>query len=164
VIGIELSITFKEQVSLAGDGLNPVSSVLITLPPGYINRAQVDADIVQTGDQNLIIQSVDFTHQTYIVINLNRAALYLPGTYGFRFPVLSPSQTPSFNIWKLSLCAADGECSSPDSDGVIVTFPYMGFAMGATNPLTAVLVTNDAGRMLQTTLALAIAFFSLIIV
>lgn len=63
----------------------------------------------------------------------------LAQTYEFTFPVLIPSQLPSYNLWTVSLCAEDrtvtgdkvaAPCTTIHDKSVRVTFPIPGFHFG----------------------------------
>ena len=138
-MGIEVTLFLNQRVSIASDGLVPIASINISFPETFLNMAQLEIDVIQTGDFESIVSSVDISHPTYIVLYVERTSPLLEGQYGFRFPVQVPYQIPPVNIWRVSLCSSNSSCSDP-----IVTIPYAGFVIGESNPLTLIHTTSAA--------------------
>jgi hypothetical protein len=134
ILGVEMSFVINQQISIGLDGKNPVSHILVILPSGFVHRIELESDVSETGGDSSIVSSIDMSRPDRLIIALDTSGSFAEGSYGFRFPVWVPAQTPRVNVWTLSFCA--GTCIDRIDNTVIATFPYTGFGIGQTNPLT----------------------------
>jgi len=162
-MGVELTFVLNQQIGISGDGLVPLSAILITFPETFVNRTEMESDVVQTGDKDAIIDSIDYTHQGCVVINLKRESAIPAGTYGFRFPVWVPSQIAPYNVWKLSFCFGNTTCQDPSDAAVAATLPYPGFLIGESNPLTLAMITSSAEKTIVSSFLAAIFAIGLMV-
>lgn len=162
-MGVEIGFTFSQQVNLGGDGLNPVSSILIRFPTSFVSAVEVAGDIVEINTATPILHQVDFTHPDYIRISIDPTQKISQGDYAFRFPVHVPAQLPSINIWYVVVCGGQGICTTPTDPGVTTSLPIAGFLDGQVHPNTGAEVASIATRKSATILSLIIVFSSLLL-
>ncbi|KAF4662280.1 protein arginine methyltransferase 10 [Perkinsus chesapeaki] len=138
-LGVEVRFEFLQQVIPDTSGVIAVTSVLITLPPGFIHAVEHTSDVLNL--QNFPVDTtldkwVDFTKMDRLLIHVLPTENILKMEYWFRFPVYVPSQMPSDNIWFVSFCGRSGGCSSIRDSGVLATLPIGGFDIGDVHPNT----------------------------
>lgn len=143
-MGIEIRFQFLQQVVPIDDSI-PISVILITFPPGFVNAVNSTSDVLNL--KNLPVYStsgvwVDFTKIDSLSISLAQNTIIPKSEFWIRFPVYTPPQMDPDNIWYISFCGHTGGCTSPTDSGVIVTLPIGGFDIGDVNQQTILLTPS----------------------
>jgi hypothetical protein len=157
ILGVQINFVFRQPVSVNSNGTNPIYSFLISLPTLFENAIKLPSDFINN-NTHLAITSVDYNHTNYLVVYTDRRQKIDAGQYGFRFPVRVPYQVASDNVWYLSLCGDQGECTGIDSAGIITTIPIAGFAIGDDNPYTRIEQVKGGGMTANIRWLLALLF------
>lgn len=153
---VTLGFDVKESTSSHGEELRrEIGEILINFPESFIHnidrlswvtvsRTDETGSTIHPG-MMLTEKWLDFTQKDRIRISLmTPPGLIQIGTYQFSFPVTVPPQMPSYNIWTVSLCKANGGCITSSDSSVIITFPVPGFAIGEIHPDSGRRESSDA--------------------
>eukprot|EP00928_Gymnodinium_smaydae_P087582 TRINITY_DN7182_c0_g2_i1.p1 TRINITY_DN7182_c0_g2~~TRINITY_DN7182_c0_g2_i1.p1 ORF type:complete len:1549 (+),score=405.83 TRINITY_DN7182_c0_g2_i1:4012-8658(+) len=141
-----VTIGFQALESLPDPIIAPeqqISEVLITLPVGFIHLVENVNDFTVVNEDMPLRKGawLDYMKQDKlrITMDLNTSISWTTlkkGLYEFRFPVLTPSILPVFNVWHLSLCKPShiGGCALMTDPAVVITFPTPGFRLNEEPP------------------------------
>jgi hypothetical protein len=133
---LDNTATFEYPAVNATDGSDvyrEITRVLVELPEDFTHFVSERKDIIvypemaSDGDLDGDENPVGSTDRSWwLDFPQGEANPLKPGDVTFRFAAAAPSQLPTFNVWRVSLC--EGTCVTGSSNHVALTFPVPGAA------------------------------------